>query len=144
MVDADGWLIEELTALAVLLAVQATELVVARSGRPIRIRTKISGRDLASDTDLAVERLLVEAITAGRPDDAVLTEETGVHGGSGPVRWLLDPIDGTTNFVHGLPGFVVSIAAQVAGRTVVAAIRDPVHHKTFVASLGGTARPSRG
>jgi myo-inositol-1(or 4)-monophosphatase len=46
--------------------------------------------------------------------------ETGVHGGNGPARWLLDPIYGTTNAVHGLPGFVVSIAAQVAGRTVVA------------------------
>lgn len=62
------------TDIAVLLAVQAGELVLAQSDRPNRIRTKISGRDLVSDTDLAVERLLVESITAGRPDDAVLTE----------------------------------------------------------------------
>ena len=53
MADADGWLIEEWTALAVLLAVHAGELVLAQSGRPIRIRTKVSGRDLVSDTGLA-------------------------------------------------------------------------------------------
>jgi fructose-1,6-bisphosphatase/inositol monophosphatase family enzyme len=80
MADADGWLIDEWTALAVLLAVSmpvavhAGELVQAQSGRRIRIRTKISGRDIVSDTDLAVERLLVESNTAGRPDGALLTE----------------------------------------------------------------------
>jgi hypothetical protein len=62
MVDAD-WLIEELTALAVLLAVHAGELVLAQSGRPIRIRTKVSGHDLVSVTGLAIERLLAESIT---------------------------------------------------------------------------------
>jgi fructose-1,6-bisphosphatase/inositol monophosphatase family enzyme len=77
MADADGWLIGEWTALAVLLAVSmpvavhAGELVQAQSGR--RIRTKISGRDIVSATDLAVERLLVGSITAGRPDGALLT-----------------------------------------------------------------------
>lgn len=139
MVDADGRLIQELKALAVPLALQAGKLILAQSGRSTGNRTKTSGRDLVTDTDLAVERFLVGAITAARPDDAVLTEETGIHGGSGPVLWLLDPIDGTTNFVHGLPGFVVSIAAQIAGRTVVAAIHDPVHRETFVSSLGGPA-----
>ncbi len=80
MADADGWLIGEWTALAVLLAVSmpvafhASELVQAQSGRRIRIRTKISGRDIASDTDLAVERLLVGSITVGRRDGALLTE----------------------------------------------------------------------
>ena len=80
MVDADGWLIGEWTALAVLLAVSMPvavhdgELVQAQSGRRIRIRTKISGRDIVSDTDLAVERLLVGSITVGRPDGALLTE----------------------------------------------------------------------
>src|ERR1039458_10418012 len=74
MADADGWLIDEWTALAVLVAVHAGELVQAQSGRRIRIRTKISGRDIVSDTDLAVERLLVESNTAGRPDGALLTE----------------------------------------------------------------------
>jgi hypothetical protein len=80
MADADGWLIGEWTALAVLLAVSmpgavhAGELVQAQSGGRIRIRTKISGRDIAPDTGLAVEHLLVESITAGRPDDALPTE----------------------------------------------------------------------
>ena len=88
------------------------------------IRTKISGRDIVSDTGLAVERLLVGSITVGRPDGALLTMETGVHGGNGPARRLLGPIDCTTSVVHGLRGFAVSNAAQVAGRTVVAAIGD--------------------
>jgi fructose-1,6-bisphosphatase/inositol monophosphatase family enzyme len=79
MADADGWLIGEWPALAVLLAVcmpvavHAGEFVQAQSGLRIRIRTKISGRDIVSDTDLAVERLLVGSITVGRPDGALLT-----------------------------------------------------------------------
>jgi fructose-1,6-bisphosphatase/inositol monophosphatase family enzyme len=79
MADADGWLIGEWTALAVLLAVSMPaavhvgELVQAQSGRRIRIRTKISGRDIVSATDLAVERLLVGSITVGRPDGTLLT-----------------------------------------------------------------------
>lgn len=79
MADADGRLTGEWTALAVLLAisipvaVHAGELVQAPSGRRIRIRTKISGRDIVSDTDLAVGRL-VRSITVGRPDGALLTE----------------------------------------------------------------------
>jgi fructose-1,6-bisphosphatase/inositol monophosphatase family enzyme len=105
-------------------SLHAGELVQAQSGRRMGIRTKISGRDIVSDTGLAVERLLVGSITVGRPDGALLTMETGVHGGNGPARRLLGPIDCTTSVVHGLRGFAVSNAAQVAGRTVVAAIGD--------------------
>ncbi len=80
------------------------------------------------------------AITAVRPHDAFMGEEGTDRPGTSGVRWIIDPIDGTTNFVHAHPGFCVSIAAEVDGVVVAGAVADPVHDQRFDAALGHGAR----
>lgn len=101
--------------------------------------TKSSTTDLVTTTDRAVEELLIATIAAARPDDAVLAEETGTRGGTSGVTWIIDPIDGTTNFVYGLAGYNVAIAAAVDGRVEVGVVADPVRDEVFRAIRGAGA-----
>lgn len=100
--------------------------------------------DLVTEYDRRAERLLLESLAARFPGHAVLAEESGastVAGAtSGPsVRWLIDPLDGTTNFAHNYPFFCVSIAAEVDGVLTAAAVYDPVRDELFAAHAGGGA-----
>ncbi|MBI1797224.1 MAG: inositol monophosphatase [Candidatus Eisenbacteria bacterium] len=101
--------------------------------------------DLVTEYDRRSERLLLDAIARRFPGHAVLAEESGVSrgGASGavaaPVRWLVDPLDGTTNFAHNYPFFCVSIAAEIEGRLAAGAIFDPVRDEMFAAHAGGGA-----
>jgi myo-inositol-1(or 4)-monophosphatase len=103
------------------------------------IESKTTSTDLVTAVDRGSERWLVERIGRDRPDDAVLGEEGGERAGSGPVRWVLDPIDGTVNFVLGLPQYAVSVAAEVDGRVVAGAVCNPATEEMFHAVLGGGA-----
>ena len=100
----------ELREFAGDLARQAGELVKAgrRSGAG-SVDTKSSGTDLVTQYDRASEALIVGAIRAARPDDAIIGEEGTADEGTSGVRWLIDPIDGTTNFFYDLPGYAVSM-----------------------------------
>jgi len=136
----------ELAALAVEIAGQAAALLMEglshRSGDAsvLRTDTKSSATDLVTDYDRASERLLFAALLTARPDDAIVGEEGTDHPGTSGVRWVLDPLDGTTNYVYGHPGFGVSVAAELEGVGVIAgAVADPMHQRTFHASLGGGA-----
>jgi myo-inositol-1(or 4)-monophosphatase len=132
---------------AALLALAAG--VAARAGALLlegmrEVRTEVSskstGTDMVTEMDRASEQLIVEGIVAARPGDGILGEEgTDRPGGSG-VRWVIDPLDGTTNYLYGLPGFAVSVAAEVDGAVVAGAVFDPVHDELFTATLGGGAR----
>ncbi|MEO6701514.1 MAG: inositol monophosphatase family protein, partial [Jatrophihabitantaceae bacterium] len=129
-----------LCRLAVRLAGQAGELMLARRADGLAISTKSSSTDVVTDADHAVEDMLRAELARSRPDDAILGEEGGDLGGqSGAVRWLLDPIDGTVNFMLGLPQFAVSIAAQVHGQTVAGCVLNPVSGDLFQATAGGGA-----
>lgn len=102
---------EELLALARRIAADAGTLV--REGRPADLRvmdTKSSEVDVVTQTDRASERLIVAAIRAARPRDAILGEEGGAHRGTSGLTWVVDPIDGTTNYLYGLDFHSVSIA----------------------------------
>jgi myo-inositol-1(or 4)-monophosphatase len=138
----DPSLLDELTALATDLARAAgallvdgmatvPELLVAET-----LGTKSSLTDMVSAVDRASEALLVQGILAARPDDGILGEEGTDRAGTSGVRWVIDPLDGTTNYLYGLPGFAVSIAVEHDGRTVVGVVFDPVHDELFVAGLG--------
>ena len=106
----------ELTRLAIDLARQAGELAAAAPGGRLSVSTKSSATDVVTDADRAVEELLRTELAAARPDDSILGEEAGDGGrADARVRWLVDPIDGTVNFMLGLPQWAVSIAAA-AGR----------------------------
>jgi len=93
--------------------------------------------DLVTEYDRRSEALLLEEIARRFPDHAVLAEESGLHEASGaPVRWLIDPLDGTTNFAHNYPFFAVSVGAESNGTLIAGAIYDPVRDEMFSAAAG--------
>jgi myo-inositol-1(or 4)-monophosphatase len=132
---------DELLGLARRLAAEAAVLLREGLERPrTKVETKSTSTDMVTEMDRASERLLVDGIRRERPDDAILAEEGGGGAGSSPVRWVLDPLDGTTNYLYGHPGFAISIAAEVGGQTVAGVVHDVVHDEVFEATRGGGAR----
>ncbi|NIM70697.1 MAG: inositol monophosphatase [Xanthomonadales bacterium] len=94
--------------------------------------------DYVSEVDRACEAEIVRQISRYYPEHAILGEEGGVSGESDTV-WVIDPLDGTSNYLHGIPHFAVSIAQQVAGRTEHAVVFDPIRDEMFTASRGNGA-----
>jgi myo-inositol-1(or 4)-monophosphatase len=94
--------------------------------------------DLVTEYDRRSERFLLEEIRRRFPGHAILAEESGAHAarGASAVRWIVDPLDGTTNFTHNYPFFSVSIAAEVEGRLAAGAVYDPVREELFSAAAG--------
>jgi myo-inositol-1(or 4)-monophosphatase len=129
----------ELGRLAIELAEGAAAVVRQASGADLSVGAKSTDTDLVTQVDQATERWLVDQLAAARPDDAVLGEEGGGRPGTSRVRWVLDPIDGTVNFVLGLPLYAVSVAAEVDGVVVAGAVCNPASRETFHARLGGGA-----
>lgn len=105
-----------------------------------RIKVEQKGRnDFVSDADRNAERAVIDTILKHYPDHAILAEESGTHGESDHL-WIIDPLDGTTNFLHGFPVFCVSIALSVKGRIEHAAIYDPLRDELFTATRGSGAQ----
>lgn len=92
--------------------------------------------DLVTNVDRGSEAIILECIRRAYPEHAILAEETGDNQQRSDWRWIIDPIDGTTNFVHGYPFFCVSIAVQFQRQTVAAVVLDPVHDEMFSALHG--------
>jgi myo-inositol-1(or 4)-monophosphatase len=129
----------QLLALATRLATEASALVIA--GRQhLEVSTKSSVTDMVTQMDKASEAFIVDAITAVRSDDGILAEEGSSRPGSTGVQWLIDPIDGTTNYLYGAHGFAISIAAQYDGETVLAVVHDCILGEQFTAIAGEGAR----
>jgi myo-inositol-1(or 4)-monophosphatase len=104
---------DELLALAERLAREAGDLLLAGiDGLRVDVSTKTSGTDMVSEMDRASEIHIVEGILAARPDDSILGEETGGRQGTSGVRWVIDPLDGTTNYLYRHPVWAVSIGAE--------------------------------
>lgn len=126
-----------LAELAVELAGRAGALMMRHRAAGLSVDTKSSATDLVTDADHAVEEFLRTALARLRPGDAILGEEAGSAGpADSAVRWVLDPIDGTVNYLLGLPQFAVSIAAQVQGRTVAGCVLNPSSGEVFHAAAG--------
>ena len=105
----------------------------------LQVDTKSTGTDMVTEMDHAAEARILELILGARPDDGFLGEEgTDLPGTSG-VRWVVDPLDGTTNYLYALPGFAVSIGAEVDGIVVAGVVYDVVRDELFAATLGGGA-----
>ncbi len=134
--------LRELLDLAADLARRAGDLLL--EGVPRRrsgvVSTKTSSTDMVSEMDRASEELIVRGVVDARPEDGIVAEEGGDREGSTGVRWLIDPLDGTTNYLYGHPAWSVSIAAELGGEMVVAAVADPPHSELFTAVRGGGAR----
>lgn len=95
--------------------------------------------DLVSDVDRAAESIVLETISRAFPADRIIAEEGGEVGGVGQRSWHVDPLDGTTNFSHGVPHFAVSVALVDAEGTAVGVVHDPLRRWTFSARRGGGA-----
>ena len=125
-------------ATAIDLARQAGDLIlkIHRSG-PRRIETKKTAVDMVTEADTASQTLITNAIAARFPDhDIMAEEEGGDKTGSGRVLWLIDPLDGTTNFASRFPVFAVSIAMCVDDQPVIGAVQDVVRERTYWAAAG--------
>lgn len=129
-----------LLALATTAAEEAGGLLMEglRVG-PTLVESKTTRTDPVSDLDRASEALILRRLLGGRPDDAVMAEEGSDRPGTSGVRWVIDPLDGTVNFVYGIPVFAVSIAAEVDGAVVAGVVHDPNRAETFTATQGGGA-----
>lgn len=131
---------ESLLALACNLARSAGLMAAEgrRRGTPAG-DTKSSATDVVTEWDRASERLVVDGLRAARPDDGLVGEEGSSVEGSSGIVWLVDPIDGTTNFLYDLPGWAVSIAAADPSGTIVGAVYVPSQDELFAARRGGGA-----
>ena len=127
----------EILALAIGAARSAGELLLDRVGAPASgLAAKSSRTDLVSDADRDAEALLVGMIRAARPGDAIVAEEGGGGSGSSGVTWAVDPLDGTINYLWGIPQWSVSVAARDAGGGLVGVVHDPSRGETFTARRG--------
>ena len=132
---------QELLALAQVAARRAGELL--RDGRPADLAvaaTKSSPIDVVTEMDIAAEKLITDLISERRPDDGFLGEEGASTEGTSGIRWVIDPLDGTVNYLYGLPTWAVSIAAEQDGETVVGVVAAPMRGETYHAVRGGGAR----
>jgi myo-inositol-1(or 4)-monophosphatase len=109
-----------------------------RSGRPEVAGTKSSPTDVVTEMDRAAEELITRRLLAQRPGDAILGEEGG-ESGEGRVRWIVDPLDGTVNYLYGLADWAVSIAAEVDGTVVAGVVTAPARNEVCTATAGGGA-----
>jgi myo-inositol-1(or 4)-monophosphatase len=125
-----------LASLTVELAVGAGELIRRSRHHAFGVSAKTTPTDVVTEVDREVESWLVDEIRRRRPTDAVLGEEGGDRRGNSAVRWLIDPIDGTVNFVLDLPAYSVSIAAEVDGVVVAGAVLNPATGDLFHAERG--------
>jgi len=134
---------EALLGLARAAALEAGRMLAARrppgrAGRPEVTGTKSSPTDVVTEMDRASEALITERLRAQRPGDAFLGEEGG-ESGRGRVRWIIDPLDGTVNYLYGLADWAVSIAAEVEGTLVAGVVAVPAQDEVFTAVSGGGA-----
>jgi myo-inositol-1(or 4)-monophosphatase len=127
---------QPLLNIAVKAARRAGEVIIRSLNRLESLEVTAKGRnDFVSEVDKAAEREIIGIIRHAHPAHAFLAEESGATGDSETV-WIIDPLDGTTNFLHGFPTFAVSIACQVRGRLEHATIYDPMRGELFTASRG--------
>ncbi len=131
--------LEELLDLARRAAALAAYVHRQTRSESLTVSTKSHAADLVTEVDRESERQLVAAIQRERPDDAILGEEgTDVSGSSG-VRWILDPLDGTTNFIYGYPGHAVAVGVEIDGKRTLGVVHDTSRNQVFSGIIGAGA-----
>ncbi len=131
---------QQLLTLATEFALEAGALLTRRQP-DVRelVTTKSSPTDMVTEVDRETEELLVRRIAIARPFDGILGEEGANRPGSNGVRWIIDPLDGTTNYIYGYPAYAVSIGVESEGEIVAGVVHDASRAETFAARLGGDA-----
>lgn len=137
----DPDLLDELHDIAIAAGHEAAAVALEgqRTGVAV-LATKSSAVDVVTEWDRRSEALLVDRILSQRPDDGIVGEEGADHVGETGVRWIIDPIDGTVNYLYGQPSWAVSVAAEIDGVVVVGVVVAPVLGETYVAVKGRGAR----
>jgi myo-inositol-1(or 4)-monophosphatase len=132
---------DELLAVAEQAARAAAAELLARFGQePVDVRSKSTPTDPVSAADLAAEAAIRAVLTRERPSDAILGEEGGETAGVGDLRWVVDPLDGTVNYLYGIPQFAVSVACEDAEGAVAGVVIDPIRGECFTATRSGQPR----
>jgi myo-inositol-1(or 4)-monophosphatase len=130
---------ESLLAIAREAAHAAADELRPRFGHRLAdVRSKSSPTDLVSEADVAAEHAIRAVLARRRPDDAILGEEGG-ETGDGDLRWVVDPLDGTINFLFGIPVYAVSVACEDASGTLAGIVLDPSRDECFAATRSGEA-----
>ncbi|MFY9252777.1 MAG: inositol monophosphatase family protein [Fuerstiella sp.] len=120
-------------------AVAAGSVLSNYFGSGVAMRTKSASVDLVSDADVNAERAVAEVIRSAFPDHSILGEEENSGSADAEHLWIVDPLDGTTNFAHGIPHFAVSIAYYRNGVAETAVVYNPIREDWYVATKGGGA-----
>ena len=132
----DDGLEAELLGVAIEAARAAGAELLPRWRRPLQVGTKTTPTDPVTEADLSAEHAIREVLAARRPGDSILGEEGGATG-DGELRWVVDPLDGTVNFMYGLATFAVSILVEDSAGGLAGVVLDPVHDELFAATRGG-------
>lgn len=128
----------ELLDLAVEAAHSAGALLLTHFRKPAEgVESKTTPTDLVSDADKVSETLILDLISSTRPDDGILSEEGGGDSSTSGLTWVVDPLDGTVNFLFGIPVWSVSIAVEDQAGGVVGVVHQPTTGETFTATRGG-------
>jgi fructose-1,6-bisphosphatase/inositol monophosphatase family enzyme len=129
--------LDELLATARAAASGAADLLVAEFGqRRSQVGTKSSPTDMVSEMDRAAEAHIARVLASRRPRDGMVGEEGTTRRGDSGVSWIVDPLDGTTNYLFGVPAYSVSVAAEFEGEVVVGVVVDPSRQETWSAMRG--------
>jgi myo-inositol-1(or 4)-monophosphatase len=129
---------ERIRTVAIEAARHAGAILEDYARKGFRVKHKDT-LNLVTDADTHSEQAIVEAIGRAFPDHEILAEERGQAGGRSPYKWIIDPLDGTTNFAHGFPAYAVSIGVEYRGRCVLGVVFDPTRRELFVAEADGGA-----
>ena len=124
------------------VAIEAARKAGVTLGEYARKGFRIEHKDavnLVTDADRRAEETIVDAISRAFPDHQILAEERGLAGSQSPFKWVIDPLDGTTNFAHGFPAYCVSIGLEYQGRCILGVVCDPTRQELFVGEAGGGA-----
>ncbi|WP_028372899.1 inositol monophosphatase family protein [Legionella lansingensis] len=132
---------QPLLNIAVTAARLAGEIILRHIEQVDRLKiTPKSSEEYFSEVDVKAEQAIINAIHKAYPDHGIIAEESGVYKDDAEAVWLIDPLDGTTNYLHGFPFFAVSIAHRVKNRIEHAVVYDPLRHECFSASRGQGAQ----
>ncbi len=135
---ANKVLAPELLELAVGIALQAGELLMKRP-LTFEVTSKSVAIDIATQMDRDSEKLIVDSLLSARADDGIIGEEGSSRPSSSGITWVIDPVDGTVNYLYGLPGWSVSIAAKDGDGVLVGVVHAPTIGSTWTATRGGGA-----
>jgi len=132
---------QPLLNIAVTAARQAGDIIIRHMEQVDRIQiTAKNANDFFSEVDVKAEQVIINSILKAYPDHGIIAEESGVHNSDSESVWIIDPLDGTNNYLHGFPFYCISIAHRVKHRIEHAVVYDPIRHECFSASRGRGAQ----